>query len=808
MDIPKRFDPLASEARLQKYWEEKGVYRFDEAGSKKTYVIDTPPPFTSGVPHMGHVLWWTWNDIIARFKRMQGYNVLLPQGWDCHGLPTELKVEKDYKIKKSDRKRFLEACKEWTDVCINNMKSYMTRVGYSTDWNYEYTTNSPEYIAFVQKTLVNLFNKGMIERVEHPVMWCTKCATTLAKAEVGYVEKDGVLYHIKFDVEGGGKITIATTRPEMMAACVSIFVNPEDDEYKDAIGKTAKIPIFGQEAKIMANPDVDMEFGTGAVYLCTYGDEMDIKWQKRYNLPAVNLINEDGTLNKNAKQFESLDIEDARIKIVEELSMLGRVEKEEKFVHNVLSHTERAACHNPIEFMLMKQWSIKVKDRSGDAIKIANEINWFPEHMKIRLENWVTSMDWDWVFSRQRVFGTPIPFWHCLKCDKIFSTEHFPVDTSTEAYKTDKCGCGGQIAGETDVCDGWIDSSITPLIVSGYWKNNGALHAKLYPADLRQQGHDIIRTWTYYTILRCFLETDEKPWKSILINSLILGPDGREMHKSLGNVVLPDDVLLKHGADTIRAGLIMLGLYSSDVAFNWQNMEFAYKFSTKFWNIFRLFASYAESFSGPSEITSHMDKWILSKMNRTIIGITNDIENYQFAHAFESLHDFIWHEVADNYLEFIKYRLYSNADKESALTTLYYLVMNSVKMLSIFMPYITEEMFQIYLNKFEKSESVHALSWPSADSNAIDENAERCGETAKYIISAIRKFKTSNAMPMNSEIKQLVIECNGDDLGSVSKIIKDIGGTMNVKEIKLGTILEGNSVIKVDEMGAKILIIV
>ncbi|MBI4168003.1 MAG: valine--tRNA ligase [Candidatus Aenigmarchaeota archaeon] len=807
MELQKRYDPKVSESTWQKYWQENNIYSFNTAADK-TFVIDTPPPFTSGVPHMGHVLWWTWNDIIARFKRMNGFSVLLPQGWDCHGLPTELKVEKDHKIRKVDRDAFLKACKEWTGTCISNMKKYMMSIGYSSDWDYEYTTDSPEYIGFVQKTLVNLFNKGLIERAEHPVMWCTKCATTLAKAEVGYVEKNGVLYYINLNVENGKKITIATTRPEMMAACVAVFVNPENEMHREFVGKTVKVPIFGQDVKIIANPDVDVAFGTGIVYLCTYGDETDIKWQKRYGLPSINLINNYGKLNENAKQFAGMKIADARIKIIEELGMLGAVEKEEKFSHNVLCHTERAACLNPIEFIPMKQWAIKVKGASKDVLEISNVINWFPDHMKIRLDNWVNSMDWDWVFSRQRVYGTPIPFWYCNKCDKIYPAENFPVDTSLEKHGLEKCECGGDIVGEKDVCDGWIDSSITPLIISGYWKGNSSLHKKLYPADLRQQGHDIIRTWAYYTILRCFLETGEKPWKNVLVNSLILGPDGREMHKSLGNVVLPDEILLKHGADSLRAGLVMLGLYSGDAAFNWKNMEFTYKFSTKLWNIFRFFASNAEDFEKPAEITSVMDKWILSKLNKTINEVTKSIESYQFAYAFELLHDFIWHEIADNYLEFVKYRIYNNIEKESAQTTLHVVIINCIKMLSPFMPHITEEMYQTHFKDYEKEVSVHKTKWPQVDEAAINEEMEKAGETAKLMVSTIRKFKTSNSLPLNTEIKQLIIECKDEDLGRVAKILKDVGGIMSVKDLRLGTILEGKNIVDVPEMGARLLVII
>ncbi|MFH1105869.1 MAG: class I tRNA ligase family protein, partial [Candidatus Aenigmatarchaeota archaeon] len=468
--ISKNYDSKQCEEKWQKEWEKNRIYAFDESGKKKSFVIDTPPPFTSGVPHMGHVLWWTWNDIVARYKRMNGFNVLLPQGWDCHGLPTELRVEKEYKIRKSDKK-FLGACDEWTTQCIKKMKDYMIKFGYSADWSYEYFTNSQEYVAFVQKTLVNLFNKNLIERIDHPVMWCTKCGTTLAKAEVGYVEMDGVLYYIKLSVKGSvGHIVIATTRPEMLPACVAVLVHPDDKRYFKFLNKKVILPIVDREVPVISNTDVDMTFGTGAVYLCTYGDEMDIKWQKKYDLPAFNIISKEGRMNESAGDSKGLKIMDARIRIMEQLGMLGLVEKEEKFKHNVLCHTERQACLNPIEFIPMKQWAIKVTEFSNDVLKMSDEIEWHPEHMKTRLKNWVDSMDWNWIFSRQRVYGTPIPFWYCDKCGKTFAPKKLPADPRHEEYHLKKCGCGGDIVGEKDICDGWIDSSITPLIVSGYWK--------------------------------------------------------------------------------------------------------------------------------------------------------------------------------------------------------------------------------------------------------------------------------------------------------------------------------------------------
>ncbi len=777
--IPKKFNPVEIEEKWSKFWNDEKVYKFDEEGDNP-YIIDTPPPFTSGVPHMGHALWWTWNDIIARFKRMTGYNVLLPQGWDCHGLPTELKVEKEYGIKKDNKEEFLKKCDEWTEISIEKMKSRMIRLGYSSDWDYEYKTHTPEYIKFVQKTLLKLYKKGLLKRVKHPVMWCTKCRTTLAKAEVGYKEVDGTLYYIKFPIKEGGHIQIATTRPELLPACVAIFVHPEDDRYKDKVGKHAVVPFFDREVPILENEDVDMEFGTGAVYLCTYGDEMDIKWQKKYGLPEIDIINEDGTLNDNAGPFKGLTTEEARKRIVEELALKGLMVKEEPYKHNVLCHTERQSCMNPIEFIPKEQWAISAKEFNQKIIEMADEIKWSPKYMKTRLVNWAQSMDWDWIISRQRVFGTPIPFYYCKDCGAVIPVDEkdLPVNPAIEKKVTKCPKCGStNIVGETDICDGWVDSSITPLVVSGYWKGSEKWK-KFYPTTLRQQGHDIIRTWAYYTMLRCYLETGEKPWEEILINGMVLGPDGREMHKSLGNVIEPDEVLEKHGADTIRMGLVLLGLYGKDAAFSWKDMEYCYKFLIKLWNIYRFSMMHLEgTIPKEPEKLNLVDRWILSKLSKVEKDVRKLLEDYQFNVALTKVQTFVWHEFADYYIEFVKHRLYEDKD-ESALYTLYNVLLSSIKMLAPFAPFITEELYQNYFRELEGEKSIHLTKWP--EHNFVDENAEEKGELLKDIISYIRKFKTNNGMKMKDPLKKVTVDADIED------IEEEIRKIMNVSEVLKG----------------------
>jgi valyl-tRNA synthetase len=782
--MEKNYNPKEVEPRITKFWEENKLFKFDRDSNKPSFCIDTPPPFTSGIPHMGHALWWTWNDVVSRYKRMRGFNVLLPQGWDCHGLPTELQVEKNFKVKRSDKQKFLEACKMWTDDMIKKMKTKMIEMGYSSDWDFEYSTDSKDYIAFVQKTLLNLFNRKLLKRVEHPVMWCTKCGTTLAKAEVGYREKEGILYDIKVPVEKDYLI-ISTTRPEFMSACVAIFVHTNDTRYQKYAYKKATLPIFNREVPILSNEEVDMNFGTGVVYLCTYGDESDIKWQMKFKLPAINIITEEGKLNENAGFLKGLTIKEARSKIIEELGRMGLIVKENKFKHNVLCHTERGGCETPIEFLTKRQWAIEAIKSSKDILELSNEIEWHPDYMQKRLKNWVDSMDWDWIISRQRVYGTPIPFWYCGKCDKVFAPklEELPVNPSIDEYKG-KCECGGRIIGETDICDGWIDSSITPLIISGYWKDDMKLYKKLYPNDLRQQGHDIIRTWAYYTMLRCYLETGMKPWKKVLMNGMILGPDGREMHKSIGNIVMPDEVLSKQGADTIRAGLVMMGAFGNDVPFAWKDMNFTFKFLTKLWNIFRFSSEHLVKTKNKK--LTLIDFWILTKLQKVIEKVTKSFENFEFTEAFETMHTFIWHDVADNYLEMIKYRLFEDKAKESVITTLYDLLLTSTKLLAPITPFIAEELWQNFFRKYEKEISVHISIWPEMNESLIDKDAEEMGDMTVAIISSIRQYKNKRGLALNAPIEMLTIECDDKYKKRLERIFEDIRGTIKVKNIVFG----------------------
>lgn len=732
---------------------------------------------------MGHIYNHVWIDIIARYKRMRGFNVYLPQGFDCHGLPTELRVEKELGIKKEDREEFIKGCVEWTEKAIKRMRSQFDAIGYSADWSYGYRTMSDSYKMLVQKTLLMFYEKNLLYRGKHPVLWCTKCGTALAKAEIGHIDKEGKLYHIDLDVEGH-RLTIATTRPEMMPSCVAVFVHPGDGRYEKFVGKKARLPLFNREVLIMADDAVDKEFGTGVVYLCTFGDEQDIAWQKKYDLPVIESIDKKGHMTEVAGRYAGLGIREARERISEDLIEAGHIRKIEKFRHNVLSHTERGSCKTPIELIPMEQWFIKVKDSIPDIIEAAKGMNWFPEYMLQRLVDWSESMDWDWIISRQRVFGTPIPFWVC-DCGEVIPAlnEEIPVDPRGSVRRCPKCG--KQAVGEVDVCDCWVDSSVTPLMISR-WGVDDAFFDKTYPSSLRPQGYEIIRTWTFYTIYRDLILTGKPCFQDLVINGMVAGPDGRKMSKSLGNVIEPEEPLKKYSADTIRQWAAS-GTLGDDYPFSWEGCEHSQKFLTKLWNISRFIEMHLEDFDGnkPGELND-LDKWILSRLQNLVKNCTGDLDRYVFNMPLDAVRTFIWHDLADDYLEMVKHRLYKPEiygveSRRSAQYTLKRVLETVLKLLSPFTPHICDE---LGVNLFGE-DYVSVAKWPEFDEEMIDEEAEGLGEIAKEVVAEIRQYKSGKGISLGSEIEHVKITATPGCMDKLQGIIDDIKGTGKIRNLEM-----------------------
>ncbi len=790
-----RYDFEEIERKWQDRWIKDGVYKFDPSKEGKIYSIDNPPSFTSGSLHMGHALNHSWIDFIARYKRMRGYNVLFPVGFDCHGLPTELKVEKVYGIDKKDRDKFREKCEEWTTEAIAKMKDQYLRLGYSADWDEYYETRMPWYKALVQYSLLEFYRKGLIYRSQAPVLWCPRCETALAKAEVGYIPRKSKLWYIAFPIVEDGKkteekITIATTRPELMFSCVGIFVHPEDDRYKHLIGKKAFIPYVDREVPIIADDAVDKEFGTGAVYLCTFGDEMDVKWQMKYDLPVYISIDPKGRLTELAGEFAGMKADEAREKVAEKLKEDGYLVKVEDYEQNVLVHAERHSCMHPIELLPIPQWFIKVKEFTKDVSDAADTMNWYPEHMKERLKAWADSLDWDWIISRQRVYGTPIPFWYCKDCGEIIPPKEEDllagrfVDPAKDKPPVDKCPkCGStNIEGSKDVCDCWVDSSITPLVVA-HWKRDDKLFSRVYPVTLRPQGYDIIRTWAFYTIFRDLILTGKPPFKDVVVNGMVAGPDGRKMDKSYGNIIPPEEVLDKYGADALRQWALGAAL-GEDYPFDWKQIKYASKFQTKLWNASFFIGKHLEGFEpdgldGVKSIMRPSDKWILSRLDSVIRYSTQALDKYEFGKALNAIREFFWHEVCDNYLEMAKPRLYGDNEDEKkvAREVLYRILVDVTKMLAPFIPHITEEIHELYLKKFTGLASVHLASWPN-EIGFSDEKIEEEGKMVMAIASEIRGFKTKNQMSQAGELNKVTIY-NAD----IQHWEKDLKETLKIKEI-------------------------
>jgi valyl-tRNA synthetase len=781
--IPKDYNHDV-ETKWQVKWQQSGIYQFHVLENRPRYIIDTPPPYPTGSIHIGHVLNWLYMDIIARYKRMDGYEVLFPQGWDCHGLPTEVKVEELHSIKKNDvpKEKFRQMCIELTSENIQGMKKQMQRMGYSQDWSREYVTMTPQYQEKTQLSFLKMYQEGLIYRAVHPVNWCPRCETAIAFAEVDYQENETYLNYLEFPgPEGKGNIPIATTRPELLAACVAVVVHPEDERYRHLVGEKVTVPLFSREVEIISDQEVDPKFGTGAVMICTFGDKTDVSWVNRYQLDIIEAIDEQGMMKEVCGDYAGLSLPECKEKIVKDLEKENAITKKLLVEQNV---GQCWRCKTPIEILVKKQWFVAVKELADQIVSAANHMEWMPKHMKTRLLNWTGSMDWDWCISRQRIFATPIPVWYCKDCGdvKLPQEEDLPLDPTQEQPK-DECSCGGKdFQGEVDVLDTWMDSSITPLVIAG-WPSSEFWD--LYPSSIRQQGHDIIRTWAFYTILRSLALTGEAPFNSVVVNGMVFGEDGHKMSKSRGNVIVPEKVVEEFGADALR----LWGANSipgSDVPFAWKDVQHGYKFLRKFWNAFRFVNMHLSNYQEiklSTDVLKPLDRWILSLLNRLVQEVTLALKEYNFALARNRIQAFIWHDFCDDYIEAVKYRLYSQGDVKSKQATLYTLntvLRTSLKLLAPFAPHFAEEIHH-YL---ESRESIHLTSWPMSKEGLMDVKAEEMGRICVQIISELRRFKASSGMPLNASLKSAISHTNNHELFQLLETLKDdIMGTIHIKNL-------------------------
>ncbi len=793
--LPKEFDIIKIERKWQERWEEMGVYRFDWKDTKRpVFSIDTPPPYPSGEFHMGNVLNWTYFDIVARYKRMRGYNVYFPQGWDCHGLGIEVQVEREHKVRKRDvpPDKFRKWCEELVEKYIAMMKEGVIRLGCSVDWTTEYRTMNPDYWRRTQLSFIILHKKGFMYQGTHPVNWCPRCETAIADAEVDYEEREGTLHYIKFPLENSSEyLLIATTRPEFIPACVAVAINPSDDRFNKYIGKKITVPIVNRTVEIIPDENVDPSFGTGVVMICTYGDKEDVKTVIKHKLPVIGLLNENGTINENSGKYTGLTINKAKEAIVKDLQAAGLLEKTER-IKQEIGVCDR--CDAPVEILERKQWFMKTRILTDKVEEKAKQITWYPDYMKIRLIDWARSLDWDWVISRQRVFGTPIPVWYCKNCNEVILADEkwVPIDPKLEKPRIDKCPkCGGkEFIPERDVFDTWMDSSISSAVHAG-WPDREDWR-RLFPADLHPSGIDIIRTWAYYLMVRHLALFDEEPYKSCLINGMVLGPDGRKMSKSLKNYVAAPDVLDKYGTDAARQWAAAGGATGSDIPFRWPDVEYGKRFLTKLWNAAKFVSSQLEDYKEDGEYELQLlDKWVLSKVQKLTQRVTEALEKCQFNIALEEIRNFTWHVFCDQYIEAVKDRLYKpevygEKKKKAVQLTLYNILYRIIQLLAPISPHVTEEIYEAIYKEEVGEKSLQLTPWPEPDMKRLDEDSEKRGDLVMAVITEIRREKSEKRKPLNAQIKRLKIYAGKSEYARIfSENREDIVGTCKITHIEI-----------------------
>ncbi|HRY75064.1 MAG TPA: valine--tRNA ligase, partial [Methanoregulaceae archaeon] len=669
-----------------------------------------------------------------------------PQGWDCHGLPTEVKVEELNKITKNDvsREEFRRMCRELTVKNIAQMRLTLRRMAFSTDWSNEYITMMPQYYGRTQLSFLRMLQKGYIYQSEHPVNYCTRCETAIAFAEVAYEERGTKLSYFDFD-----GVEIATTRPELLAACVAVATHPDDRRYDALAGKTLTVPIFGHRVPVIRDEAVDPKFGSGAVMICTFGDKQDVHWWKQHKLDLRRAIDRRGRMTDLAGRYKGMNAQECRTAILADMKAANILRRQEDLTQRVGTCWR---CKTPIEILSERQWFVKIKP--DEILKAAKEIAWYPEHMFLRMENWVSQMEWDWCISRQRIFATPIPVWFCKKCGEMVVPDEkdLPVDPTLTKPKHPCKKCGGtEFAGEEDVLDTWMDSSISVLNVTG-WDGSGT--PKIFPAQIRPQGHDIIRTWAFYTILRSVALTGRRPWDQIVVNGMVLGEDGFKMSKSRGNIIMPEEILSKYGADALRQWAATGAATGSDIMFNWNDVIAASRFQTKMWNIakFVLIQLEKEGVDENVPATALADRWLLAKLSETEATVTDAMEKYLFDDALRAIREFAWDILADNYIELVKGRLYAKDDSRKgavrALSTAYDALL---RMLAPFTPYFAEECYSY----FRPGKSVHKQPWVSFSFDDAEAIAE--GDVLAKVVAEVRKYKHDNGLALNAPLGKVTV---------------------------------------------------
>ncbi len=780
-ELAKTYDPKGIEDRIYQKWLDKKYFHAEVDHSKTPFTIVIPPPNITGQLHMGHALDNTMQDILIRFKRMQGYNALWQPGTDHASIATEVRITEKLKEEGTSkeelgREGFLKRAWDWKKEYGGRIISQLKKMGSSCDWDRERFTMDEGCNRAVTEVFCKMYKKGWIYKGSRIINWCPVCNTSISDAEVVYEEQAGHFWHIKYPlIEEDGSVSatrfveFATTRPETMLGDTGVAVNPEDDRYKDLVGKKVMLPIVNREIPVVADPYVDMEFGTGVVKITPAHDPNDFEVGKRHNLPEVNILNDDATINENGGRFCGMDRYEARKAIVEELDRMGLLVKIEDHSHNVGTHDR---CKTTIEPMVKQQWFVKMDELIKPAVAAVKngDIELIPKRMEKIYFNWTDNIR-DWCISRQLWWGHRIPAYYCDKCGEI-------VVGAKEPDKCPKCGHEG-FTQDPDTLDTWFSSALWPFSTLG-WPDKTEELAYFYPTDVLVTGYDIIFFWVIRMIFSGFEQMGEKPFKTVLFHGLIRDAQGRKMSKSLGNGIDPLEIIDQYGADALRLTLITGNAPGNDMRFYYERVEANRNFANKIWNASRFImmnmpkedvpgaenadgcAGGAKGAVGMPDALEPVDKWILSKLNTLIKDVTDNMESFELGIAVQKVYDFIWDEFCDWYIEMVKPRLYNSDDTESkaaALWTLKTVLIDALKLLHPYMPFITEE---IFCSLQQEEESIMVSKWPEYKAEREFPNKERDIEAIKEAVRGIRNVRTQMNVSPGRKAQVFVVSENQD----------------------------------------------
>ena len=759
-ELEKTYDPSQIEDRLYRKWEEKKYFHAEVDRSKKPFTIVMPPPNVTGQLHMGHALDNTMQDILIRFKRMQGYSALWQPGTDHAAIATEVKVTEKLKEQGIDKKEigreeFLKHAWAWKEEYGNRIVSQLKKMGSSADWDRERFTMDEGCSKAVKEVFVRLYEKGYIYKGSRIINWCPVCKTSISDAEVIHEEQDGFFWHINYPVVGepGRFVEIATTRPETLLGDTAVAVNPDDERYTDIVGKMLELPLTDRQIPVIADPYVDKEFGTGCVKITPAHDPNDFEVGKRHNLEEINILNDDATINELGGKYAGMDRYEARKQMVADLDALGLLVKVVPHSHNVGTHDR---CKTTVEPMIKPQWFVRMKEMGQAALDIikTDELSFVHEQFDKTYIHWLENIR-DWCISRQLWWGHRIPAWYCDECGETIVSRDVPTVCP-------KCGCT-HLTQDEDTLDTWFSSALWPFSTLG-WPDKTPEYEYFYPTSVLVTGYDIIFFWVIRMVFSALEQTGKSPFKHVLIHGLVRDDQGRKMSKSLGNGIDPLEVIDKYGADALRLTLITGNAPGNDMRFYWERVENSRNFANKIWNATRFIMMNMEKADFTNVKLSDLtiaDRWILSKVNTLAKEMTDNMEKFELGIAVSKVYDFIWEEFCDWYIEMVKPRLYNDEDetKAAALWTLKTVLIQALKLLHPYMPFITEE---IFCNIQDEEESIMISKWPEYTNEWNFEADEAAVDTIKAAVRAIRNLRTGMNVPPSRKAKVYVVSAKED----------------------------------------------